>query len=217
MLSTSLRCCVVTLGLAVATGCGQPTPSEPAAPAGDTPTTAPATAEDRMSIRPFEIAVPDEVLTDLQERLSGTRFPDQLEGVGWDYGTDLAYLRELVDYWRTGFDWRDQERRLNAFDHYKTTIDGLDIHIIHQRSANPDALPLLVTHGWPGSIFEFTKIIGPLTDPEAHGGQASDAFHIVAPSLPGYGFSDTPREPGYGPERMAAINARLMARLGYDR
>ena len=217
MLSTSLRCCVVTLGLAVATGCGQPTPSEPAAPAGDTPTTAPATAEDRMSIRPFEIAVPDEVLTDLQERLSGTRFPDQLEGVGWDYGTDLAYLRELVDYWRTGFDWRDQERRLNAFDHYKTTIDGLDIHFIHQRSANPDALPLLVTHGWPGSIFEFTKIIGPLTDPEAHGGQASDAFHIVAPSLPGYGFSDTPREPGYGPERMAAINARLMARLGYDR
>ena len=133
-------------------------------------------SEDPMSIRPFEIAVPDEVLTDLQARLSGTRFPDQLEGVGWDYGTDLAYLRELVDYWQTGFDWRDQERRLNAFDHFKTTIDGLDIHFIHQRSANPDALPLLVTHGWPGSIFEFTKIIGPLTDPEAHGGQASDAF-----------------------------------------
>jgi microsomal epoxide hydrolase len=172
---------------------------------------------DPTAIRPFEIAVSDEVLADLQVRLSMTRFPDQLDGVGWDYGTDVAYLRELVDYWQNGFDWREQERQLNTLDHYKTTIDGLDIHFIHQRSPNPDALPLLVTHGWPGSVFEFTKIIGPLTDPEAHGGQASDAFHVVAPSLPGYGFSDKPRERGYGPEKMADINAKLMARLGYDR
>ena len=159
MIPTPLRCCVLTLGLAVATGCGQPTPSEPAAPAADTPTTAPATTDDPMRIRPFVIAVPDPVLTDLQERLSRTRFPDQIEGVGWGQGTDLAYLRELVDYWQTGYDWRDQERRLNAFDHFTTTIDGLDIHFIHQRSANPDALPVLITHGWPGSVFEFTKII----------------------------------------------------------
>jgi len=210
---TGLAILAAGLVAACAPSCAPPAPANEPVPENE-PT---VTSEDPMSIRPFEIAVPDEVLTDLQARLSGTRFPDQLEGVGWDYGTDLAYLGELVDYWQTGFDWRDQERRLNAFDHFKTTIDGLDIHFIHQRSANPDALPLLVTHGWPGSIFEFTKIIGPLTAPEAHGGQASDAFHIVAPSLPGYGFSDAPREPGYGPERMATINAQLMARLGYDR
>ena len=214
---TPVRCCVLTLGLMIVTGCGQPTPSAPAASTADTPTTTPATTDDPMSIRPFTIAVPDDVLTDLQERLSRTRFPDQIEGVGWGQGTDVAYLRELVDYWQTGFDWREQERRLNAFDHFTTTIDGLDIHFIHQRSANPDALPVLVTHGWPGSIFEFTKVIGPLTDPAAHGGQGSDAFHVVAPSLPGYGFSEAPHEAGYGPERMANINTTLMARLGYDR
>ena len=169
-----------------------------------------------VEVRPFEISVPDAVLDDLRLRLAGTRFPDQV-GDPWVYGTDIAYLRQLVDYWRDDYDWREQERRLNAFDHYKTRIDGLDIHFIHQRSPEPDALPIVITHGWPGSIVEFLKVIGPLTDPVAHGGNAEDAFHVVAPSMPGYGFSDKPRVPGMGPEQIADINAQLMARLGYDR
>ncbi len=171
---------------------------------------------DPTAIRPFEIDVPDEVLADLATRLDHTRFPDEV-GTDWTYGTDLAYLQELLTYWRESFDWRAQERRLNQFDQYKTRIDGLDIHFIHQRSPEANALPIIITHGWPGSIAEFTKIIGPLTDPVAHGGRAEDAFHVVAPSIPGYGFSDIPREPGMGPEQVADINAQLMARLGYDR
>ena len=135
----------------------------------------------------------------------------------WEYGTELGYLPDLVAYWRDEFDWREQERQLNSFDHFKTVIDGLDIHFIHQRSSEPDALPLIITHGWPGSIAEFRKIIGPLTDPVAHGGRAEDAFHVVAPSMPGYGFSDKPRESGFGPEKIAEVGAKLMARLGYDR
>ena len=203
--ATSLALIVGAIGYGPA-----PTPS--AETTGET-----GTQEDSLVIRPFEIDVPESVLADLEVRLARTRFPDQIEGVGWDYGVDLEYLEELVTYWREGFDWREQERRLNLLDHYQTEIDGLDIHFIHQRSSEANALPLVITHGWPGSIFEFTKIIGPLTDPVAHGGRAEDAFHVVAPSLPGYGFSDKPRERGYGPERMAAINAQLMARLGYDR
>ena len=171
---------------------------------------------DPTAIRPFEIDVPDDVLADLATRLDHTRFPDEV-GTDWTYGTDRAYLQELLTYWRESFDWRAQERRLNQFDQYKTRIDGLDIHFIHQRSPEANALPIIITHGWPGSIAEFTKIIGPLTDPVAHGGRAEDAFHVVAPSIPGYGFSDIPREPGMGPEQVADINAQLMARLGYDR
>ena len=129
----------------------------------------------------------------------------------------MDYLRELVTYWREEYDWREQERQLNQFDHFKTRIDDLDIHFIHQRSPEENALPLLILHGWPGSIVEFMKMIGPLTDPVAHGGRAEDAFHVVVPSLPGYGFSERPREPGMGPEQIADINAQLMARLGYDR
>jgi len=197
-----------------AIGCVSPG-SEPGEPVDDAMTE--EVPVDPTAIRPFEIAVPEAVLDDLRLRLDQTRLPDQLDGVGWDYGAERGYVTELISYWREQFDWREQERRLNAFDQYKTVLGDLDIHFIHQRSPNPDALPLLVTHGWPGSVFEFTKIIGPLTDPEAHGGQASDAFHVVAPSLPGYGFSDKPRERGYGPEKMADINAKLMARLGYDR
>ena len=169
------------------------------------------------AIRPFDIAVSDEVLDDLRGRLEQTRLPDQLDGSGWDYGTELGYLTELITYWRDEFDWRAQERRLNQFDQFKTSIDDLDIHFIHQRSPEPDAMPLIITHGWPGSIAEFTKIIGPLTDPVAHGGRAEDAFHVVAPSMPGYGFSDKPRNPGFGPEQIAEVGAKLMARLGYDR
>jgi len=184
---------------------------------GVAPEAAPAAEqEDGAEIRPFEISVPDAVLDDLRLRLAQTRFPDQV-GDPWVYGTDIAYLRQLVDYWRDEYDWREQERRLNALDNYKTRIDGLDIHFIHQRSPEPDALPIVITHGWPGSVVEFLKVIGPLTDPVAHGGDAADAFHVVAPSMPGYGFSDKPREPGMGPEQIADINAQLMARLGYER
>ena len=171
---------------------------------------------DSTEIKPFEINVPDEVLSDLSNRLVRTRFPDEV-GVNWEYGTDLAYLKELVAYWRDDFDWREQERVLNSFDHYKTRIDGLDIHFVHQRSPHDDALPIIITHGWPGSIVEFTKIIGPLTNPTEHGGDPGDAFHVIAPSIPGYGFSDIPTESGMGPEQVADINAELMARLGYER
>ena len=172
---------------------------------------------DPTAIRPFTVDVPDAVLGDLRERLARTRLPDQLEDVGWDYGAELGYVTDLITYWRDEFDWRAAERRLNALDQYKTVIDGLDIHFIHQRSPVEDALPLIITHGWPGSVAEFLKVIGPLTDPAAHGGDPADAFHVVAPSMPGYGFSDKPREPGFGPEQIADVNARLMARLGYER
>ena len=168
-------------------------------------------------IEPFTIDVPDNVLTDLRERLARARMPDEPEGVGWQLGMNQAYLRQLVDYWRDEFDWRAQERRLNRLDQFKTTIDGLDIHFVHRRSAEPDAFPLILTHGWPGTFAEFDKVIGPLTDPVAHGGRAEDAFHVVVPSIPGYGFSDRPRQLGYGRDRTGAIFAELMARLGYER
>ncbi len=169
------------------------------------------------AIRPFRIAVPDAALRDLKGRLENARFPDEIPGTGWDYGTDLGYLKELVAYWRDRFDWRAQERRLNEWPQFVTTIDGVDVHFVHIRSRAPGALPLAVTHGWPGSLVEFTKIMGPLTDPEAHGGRAEDAFHVVAISLPGFGFSGKPADRGYSPERMGRIIATLMARLGYDR
>ncbi len=159
----------------------------------------------------------DEVLRDLKERLARTRFPDEIEGSGWEYGADLRYMKELVAYWRDQFDWRKQERALNAFDQYTTTIDGLVIHFIHQRSPNPNALPLVITQGFPSSISEFAKVIGPLTDPVRHGGRASDAFHVVTISLPGIGFSERPHTRGFNLEKDAAIIAALMARLGYSR
>jgi microsomal epoxide hydrolase len=178
-----------------------------------------ALAQDAPStaIRPFTIRVPDPVLRDLQTRLAQTRFPTELTNTGWDYGTDLTYLKSLVAYWRNGYDWRAQERRLNQLPQFTTTIDGIELHFVHVKSKVPGAFPLALTHGWPGSIYEFTKVLGPLTDPVAHGGQASDAFDVVAISLPGFGFSGKPTERGYSPERMGKIIATLMARLGYTR
>jgi pimeloyl-ACP methyl ester carboxylesterase len=178
--------------------------------------TAPAVNQE-TAIVPFKVQVPDAVLADLKQRLARTRFPGEIAGSNWDYGTNLGYLKELVTYWRDSFDWRAAERRLNQFNQFTTTIDGLDIHFIHQRSKNPNALALAVTHGWPGSVVEFGKIIGPLTEPTAHGGSANDAFHVVAISLPGFGFSGKPTERGYSPERIAGVIATLMARLGYTK
>ena len=169
------------------------------------------------TVRAFKIHVDDAVLADLKQRLARTRFPGEIDGSSWDYGTNLAYLKDLIAYWRDKYDWRTAERRLNQFDQFTTTIDGLDIHFIHQRSRNPNAMPLVITHGWPGSFIEFTKIIPNLINPTAHGGTADDAFHVVAISLPGFGFSGKPTERGYGPERIAGIIAKLMARLGYTR
>jgi len=165
----------------------------------------------------FKIDVPSSVLEDLQGRLLRARFPDQLDGAGWAYGTELDYLRELVCYWREHYDWRAQERALNSFEQYKTQVGELDVCFLHHRSPEPDAFPLVITHGWPGSIFEFRKIIGPLTDPSAHGGRREDAFHVVCPSMPGYGFSEAPRKPGFGIRQVAETNAALMAALGYQR
>jgi len=170
-----------------------------------------------MAIEPFRITVPEAVLEDLQQRLARTRFPDQVNDGNWSYGTDLAYLQELIEYWRTTYDWRAAERALNQFRQFRTVVDGLGLHFIHQPGVGPNPLPLLISHGWPGSIVEFTKIIGPLTDPVRYGGDPADAFDVVAPSLPGYGFSDHARGPGMHPGAIADLFAGLMQQLGYQR
>ena len=167
-------------------------------------------------VTPFQIHISDSVLQDLEQRLARSRFPDQIDGADWDYGTELGYLEGLVHHWRTNFDWREQEQRLNQFSQFKTTIDGLNIHFIHVRSNEKNALPLVLNHGWPGSVFEFQKVIGPLTDPVSHGGRAEDAFHVVCPSMAGYGFSDRPREKGWNVDRMGRVAAKLMEKLGYS-
>lgn len=169
------------------------------------------------TIEPFHVNVDSSVLEDLRDRLGRTRFPDQIEGTGWDYGIPIDYLRELVEYWLDGYDWRAHEARLNEFAHFRTSIDGQLIHFIHVRSPHAHAMPLLLTHGWPGSVVEFLDVIPRLTDPEAHGGQATDAFHVVVPSLPGYGFSEPPRAPGWDVRRIAQAFTVLMGRLGYAR
>jgi len=168
-------------------------------------------------IERFHVRVDDSTLEDLRLRLARTRFPDQIAGTGWEYGTPIDYLRELVEYWRDEYDWRTQEAHLNELEHFRTRIDGQSIHFIHARSAHTDALPLLLVHGWPGSIVEFLPVIPRLTDPEAHGGTAEDAFHVIAPSLPGYGFSEPPRTPGWDVRRIAQAFIELMARLGATR
>jgi len=168
-------------------------------------------------ILPFRIEIPQADLDDLRDRLARTRWPDQLPGVGWDYGIPLEYVQGLAEYWRTGYDWRVYEARLNAFDQFTTTIDGQNVHFLHVRSAEAGALPLIITHGWPGSIVEFMNVIGPLTDPKAHGGDPADAFHLVVPAIPGYGFSGPTRERGWNVRRIAQAWAALMGRLGYER
>jgi epoxide hydrolase len=165
----------------------------------------------------FRIEVPDVELEDLRARLRQARWPERETVQDWSQGVPLAYLRELCRYWADRYDWRATEARLNALPQFRTVIDGLGIHFLHVRSPHAPALPLVLTHGWPGSIIEFLKVIGPLTDPTAHGGDAADAFHVVCPSLPGYGFSDKPARPGWGVERVAAAWTVLMARLGYQR
>jgi pimeloyl-ACP methyl ester carboxylesterase len=169
------------------------------------------------TIRPFRIDVPQADLDDLHQRLARTRWPDELPGVGWSRGVPLGYLKELAAYWANGYDWRKQEARLNQFPQYTTTIDGANVHFLHVRSPEPDALPLILTHGWPGSVVEFLEVIGPLTDPRAHGGDPADAFDLVVPSLPGHGFSGPTHQPGWTTNRMAAAWKQLMARLGHDR
>jgi len=169
------------------------------------------------AIVPFEVAISDDQLRDLADRLGRTRWPEAEPVDDWSQGVPLAYLQELCAYWADGYDWRSREARLNTFPQYKTSIDSLGVHFLHVRSHEKDALPLVLTHGWPGSVVEFLDVIGPLTDPVAHGGEAADAFHVVCPSLPGYGFSDKPTATGWGVARIALAWAELMARLGYDR
>ena len=168
-------------------------------------------------IRPFRIDVPDDDLADLRRRLSATRWPEAECVDDWSQGMPLAYTRELATYWADVYDWRAREAALNRFDQFITEIDGLDIHFIHQRSPHADAFPLIITHGWPGSVAEFQKVIEPLTDPTAHGGRAEHAFHVVCPSLPGYGFSGKPATTGWGVGKVAEAWETLMFRLGYDR
>jgi microsomal epoxide hydrolase len=169
------------------------------------------------AIEPFSICVPDSALDDLRERLERTRFPSPAPGAPWAYGTDGGYLEELCRYWRDEYDWRAHEAALNRFPQFKTVIDGQPVHFLHVRSPEPAALPLVITHGWPGSIAEFTKIIGPLADPRARGADPADAFHIVCPSIPGYAFSGPTSEQGWDTLRVAAAWMELMSRLGYRR
>jgi pimeloyl-ACP methyl ester carboxylesterase len=168
-------------------------------------------------ISPFRIDIPQEQLDDLRHRLDRSRWPVALPGDDWDTGVPTAWLRELAEYWCTGYDWRAAEARLNEFPQFTTVIDGQRIHFLHVRSPEPDAFPLVLTHGWPGSVVEFLDLIGPLTDPRRHGGNPADAFHVVIPSLPGFGFSGPTAEGGWGTDRIARAWAELMSRLGYQR
>src|ERR1700728_3048277 len=169
------------------------------------------------AIRPFRIDVPEKSLVDLHQRIAATKWPERETVSDATQGVQLATMRELARYWATDYDWRKVEARLNGLPQFITEIDGLDIHFIHVRSPHEDALPLIVTHGWPGSVIEQLKIIGPLTNPTAHGASAADAFHLVIPSLPGYGFSGKPTAPGWTPDRIARAWVVLMKRLGYAR
>jgi epoxide hydrolase len=170
-----------------------------------------------MTIQLFTIDIPQAALDDLRDRLTRTRWPDELPGVEWSRGVPLGYLKELAEYWRTSYDWRKHEAELNEFPQFTTEIDGTNIHFLHVRSPEPVALPLILTHGWPGSIVEFLDVIGPLTDPRSHGGDPADAFHVVVPSLPGYGFSGPTTDTGWTTARTAKAWAELMNRLGYER
>ena len=166
-------------------------------------------------ITPFTINIPEEQITDLQNRINNTRWAEEECVNDWSQGIPLTYVREVADYWANQYDWRKSEQYLNTFDHYQTNINDLDIHFIHQKSPHPNAYPLVITHGWPGSIIEFHKVIQPLVNPTKHGGKAEDAFHVICPSLPGYGFSGKPTVSGWGVEKIAQTWDQLMTRLGY--
>src|SRR5262247_64614 len=168
-------------------------------------------------LRPFRVDMPEEAIADLRRRIAATRWPSRELVTDRSQGVQLATMQELARYWATGYDWRKAEAKLNAWPQFITNIDGLDIHFIHVRSKNPKALPLIINHGWPGSVLEQIKLVGLLTDPTAHGGKAEDAFDVVIPSMPGYGFSGKPTSTGWGPEHMARAWAELMNRLGYTR
>ena len=168
-------------------------------------------------VEPFQIAVPDDVIDDLHRRLDATRWPQALEGVGWDYGADTGYIAELCHHWRHNYDWRFREAALNELPQFTHRIDGLDVHFVHAGGRGPDPLPLVITHGWPSCFWEMHKVVGPLSDPAAYGDDPADAFHVVAPSLPGYGFSSPPVQPGMSSARVADLWAELMAALGYER
>src|SRR5215203_2118370 len=169
------------------------------------------------TIRPFHVDVPEEELAELRRRIMATRWPSKELVEDRSQGVQLATLQELARYWATDYDWRKCEEKLNALPQFKTEIDGLDIHFIHVRSPHENALPLIITHGWPGSVIEMLEVVGPLTDPTAHGGSAEDAFDVVVPSMPGYGFSEEPTEVGWDAGRIARAWAELMQRLGYAR
>jgi pimeloyl-ACP methyl ester carboxylesterase len=171
-----------------------------------------------MSVDQFEVSVTQDTLVDLHGRLAATRWPDEVSEAGWDYGANLAYMRELVDYWRDGFDWRAQEKAINRLGHFRAEVDGFGIHFIHEHGKGPDPMPLVLTHGWPDSFFRFHKLVPMLTDPARYGGDPADSFDVVVPSLPGYGFSDRPTERGFTVERTADLFANLMSEeLGYRR
>jgi microsomal epoxide hydrolase len=171
-----------------------------------------------MSIQPFKINIPQATLDDLRERLARTRWPDEVEGAGWDYGTNVGYLKSLVDYWQHEFDWRKQEAKLNTYTQFRADIDGLNIHFIHERGKGPNPIPLILTHGWPDSFYRMHKIIPMLTDPESFGGNAADSFDVIVPSIPGFGFSDSVRKPGWTVKQTAQLWTSLMRDvLGYQR
>ena len=171
-----------------------------------------------MGVQPYKIEIPDSVLDDLKSRLERTRWPDELPGTGWDYGSNLDYVKELVEYWRTKFDWHAQEKLINSFSHFKSEVDGLNIHFIHEKGKGPNPMPLVITHGWPGTFFEMYKVIPMLSDPASHGGDPADAFDVVAPSMPGYGFSDATDKRGLSVLSIGDLWAKLMSEnLGYQR
>ena len=171
-----------------------------------------------MSVEPFEVSIPQEVLADLRTRLANTRWPDEISGAGWDYGTNLGYLKELVDYWQYDFDWRERESSINRLSHFRAEVDGFGLHFVHERGEGPNPMPLLLTHGWPDSFFRFHKVIPMLTDPASYGGDPADSFDVIVPSVPGYGFSDRPTSKGFASERTANLFANLMSEeLGYGR
>ena len=209
---TASRIAVGALSLALLAA-----PTVPAAAQAQPAPAFTAPAADDASIRPFHVHIPDEALADLHRRLAATRWPDKETVTDQSQGVPLAKMQALVGYWKKDYDWRKAEAKLNALPQYVTKIDGVDIQFVHVRSRHPHALPLIMTHGWPGSVFELLKVVGPLTDPTAYGGHAEDAFDLVLPTYPGYGFSGKPQETGWNPDRVARAWAELMRRLGYTR